>query len=469
MKTWGKYIQQMRRAYRIKQKQLADYACISERHLRDLENGAIAEPELDERYEIEHALEQLIQDAPPVTPTAAGCRVWGRTLRRKRRAYGVTQQWFALQLGVTVKYLRGLENGEIAVSYERQDEIMDAIERFNPEIEPLSIIVDYVRIRFKTTDVRRIIENVLWMKIEYFAQEDHGFYHYTGMYYQGDICVLTSSDESLGVLLELKGKGCRQFECCLKGQERNWFEFFRCCMMEDCVFKRLDLAVNDKAGLLHIPTLAEKCDRGELLSVFRHTEAVKSGDMRNSREENKAVMGHTLYIGSRNSDIYFCIYEKAQEQLARYGTPLIDTETRNRFEIRLKDDRAYLAAYDLISNERPAETVFSIIDNYVCFVDRDDARPKQDWPVNKEWERFIGGQAREIRLTMQPEPFDLTKTENWLAGMVAKMMKTVQIVEKDKGNDFIGDLLEHTELNDKHRRIIRQMGAQVEDMIKEDI
>lgn len=47
---------------------------------------------------------------------------------------------------------------------------------------------------------------------------------------------------------------------------------------------------------------------------------------------------------------------------------------------------------------------------------------------------------------MQPEPFDLTKTENWLAGMVAKMMKTVQIVEKGKGNDFIGDLLEHTEL-----------------------
>lgn len=466
MKTWGKYIQQMRRAYRIKQKQLADYACISERHLRDLENGVIAEPKLNERYEIEHALEQLIKDAPPVMPTAAGCRVWGRALRRKRRAYGVTQQWFALQLGITVKYLRGLESGEIAASYERQDEIMDAIERFNPETEPLSIIIDYVRIRFKTTDVRRIIENVLWMKIAYFAQEDHGFYHYTGMYYHGDICVLTSTDESLGVLLELKGKGCRQFECCLKGQERNWFEFFRCCMMEDCVFKRLDLAVNDKAGLLHVPTLAEKCDKGELLSVFRHTEAVKSGDMRNSREENKAVMGHTLYIGSRNSDIYFCIYEKAQEQLAKYGTPLIDTETRNRFEIRLKDDRAYLAAYDLVSNERPAETVFSIIDNYVCFVDRDDARPKQDWPVNKEWERFIGGQAREIRLTMQPEPFDLTKTENWLAGMVAKMMKTVQIVEKGKGNDFVGDLLEHTELNDKHRRIIKQMGAQVEDIIK---
>ena len=444
MKAWGKSIQQERRAYRIAQKQLADHAGISERHLRDLENGVIAEPELNERYEIEHALEQLIKDAPPVTPSAAGCRVWGRALRRKRRAYGVTQQWCALQLGVTVKYLRGLESGEI---------------------EPLSIIIDYVRIRFKTTDVRRVIENVLWMKMAYFAQEDHGFYHYTGMYYIGDICIMTSSDEELGVLLELKGKGCRQFECYLKGQGRDWLDFFRRCMNEDCVFKRLDLAVNDKAGLLHIPTLAEKCDRGELLSVFRHTEAVKSGDMRNSREENKAVMGHTLYIGSRNSDIYFCIYEKAQEQLARYGTPLIDTETRNRFEIRLKDDRAYLAACDLVSNENPAETVFSIIDNYVCFVDRDDAKPKQGWPVDKEWERFIGGQTRKIKLTMQPEPFDLTKTKNWIAGMTAKMMKTVQIVEKGKGNDFIGDLLEHTELNDKHKRIIRQMGAQVEDII----
>ncbi len=271
MNVWGKHIQQERRFYRITQKQLADYAGISERHLRDLENCVIAEPEMDERYEIEQALQELIEGAPPVTPSAAGCRIWGRTLRRKRRAYGVTQQWFALQLGVTVKYLRGLESGEIAVSYDRQDEIMDAIERFNPEIEPLSIIIDYVRIRFATMDVRYIIEDVLRLKMKYLAQEDHGFYHYTGMYYIGDVCIMTSSDEELGVLLELKGKGCRQFECYLKAQSRDWLDFFRRCMDEDCVFKRLDLAVNDKAGLLHIPTLAEKCDRGEMLSVFRHT------------------------------------------------------------------------------------------------------------------------------------------------------------------------------------------------------
>ena len=40
----------------------------------------------------------------------------------------------------------------------------------------------------------------------------------------GDIFIYTSADEEKGVLLELKGRGCRQFESYLLAQQRSWYE-----------------------------------------------------------------------------------------------------------------------------------------------------------------------------------------------------------------------------------------------------
>ena len=74
------------------------------------------------------------------------------------------------------------------------------------------MLFDYVRIRFPTTDVKHIVEDVLRLKLPYFIHEDYGFYSYTEHYYLGDIFVLVSPELEKGVLLELKGRGCRQFE-----------------------------------------------------------------------------------------------------------------------------------------------------------------------------------------------------------------------------------------------------------------
>ena len=102
------------------------------------------------------------------------------------------------------------------------------------------MLFDYVRIRFPTTDVKHIVEDVLRLKLPYFIHEDYGFYSYTEHYYLGDIFVLVSPELEKGVLLELKGRGCRQFESYLLAQERSWYEFFMDVLMEDGVMKLPD-------------------------------------------------------------------------------------------------------------------------------------------------------------------------------------------------------------------------------------
>ncbi|WP_366920432.1 replication initiation factor domain-containing protein, partial [Streptococcus pneumoniae] len=102
------------------------------------------------------------------------------------------------------------------------------------------------------------------------------------------------------------------------------------------VMKRLDLAINDKTGILNIPVLTEKCQQEECISVFRSFKSYRSGEL--VRKEEKECMGNTLYIGSLQSEVYFCIYEKDYEQYKKNDIPIEDAEVKNRFEIRLKNE-----------------------------------------------------------------------------------------------------------------------------------
>ena len=203
---------------------------------------------------------------------------WVQDIKEKREVYGISQQKLALAAGITRPYLSDIETGKAHPSEALQKAISEALERFNPD-NPLEMLFDYVRIRFPTTDVKHIVEDVLRLKLPYFIHEDYGFYSYTEHYYLGDIFVLVSPELEKGVLLELKGRGCRQFESYLLAQERSWYEFFMDVLMEDGVMKRLDLAINDKTGILNIPHLTEKCRNEECISVFRSFKSYRSGEL----------------------------------------------------------------------------------------------------------------------------------------------------------------------------------------------
>lgn len=390
---------------------------------------------------------------------------WNEKLKAGRQICSMTQAELAAVFGVTERTLRDWESGGIVPDQAKQKRVMDALARLDGTEPPLTLLLDYVRIRFPTMDIRHVIEDVLWLKMKYMVQEDHAFYSYTSMYVLGDIAVMTSPMEEKGVLLELKGKGCRQFEAYLKGQQRSWYEFFRECLKEKAVFKRIDLAVNDLVGLLDIPCLSEKCENEECVSVFRSFKAYRSGELVRAREPDKASMGATLYIGSMKSDLYFCIYEKDYEQLVKAGIPIEDAEIKNRFEIRLKNDRAYFAVYDLISCENPEQTAFGLINRYIRFVDRDDSRPREDWPLNSMWAAFIGTHRERLKLTAKPEPYTLQKTLNWLSHQVAPSWKMLLELDRKAGTDVLEEMLAATKLGDKHRKIIEQQLQEIRNAV----
>lgn len=387
---------------------------------------------------------------------------WVRRLKEKRLSYGLSQNRLAVAAGMTRQYLNDIENGRAFPSADTQTALLKALERLNPDA-PLEMLFDYVRIRFPTTDVKHVIEDLLLLKMNYMLHEDYGFYSYAEHYALGDIVVMVSPDEQKGVLLELKGRGCRQFEGFLLAQHRSWFDFFMTTISEGGVFKRLDLAINDKAGILDIPQLTEKCRNEECISVFRSFKSYRSGEL--IRREEKEAMGHTLYIGSLKSEIYFCLYEKDYEQYTKSDIPIDEAEVKNRFEIRLKNERADHAVFDLMAYHDAERTAFSIINRYLRFVDKVENKRRSTWKMNENWAWFIGKSREKLKLTTQPEPYSFDRTLGWLQRQVAPTLKVALWLDQIKDTTVIDDMIRHAKLTKRHEKIVQQQVDAAEQMI----
>ena len=383
-------------------------------------------------------------------------------LKEKRKEYKVTQNKLAIACDLSREYLNKIESGKKVPAKSVMRKIFQQLETFNPDL-PLTLLFDYVRIQFPTTNARKIIQEVLHLNFDYMLHEDYAFYSYQEQYVMGDIVVMVSQEEDKGILIEMKGRGCRQFETFLLAQKRSWYDFFETSLKLGGVMKRLDLAINDRAGLLNIPYLTKKCQNEECISLFRTFKSYRSGEL--LKADEKDGMGNTLYIGSLKSEVYFCLYEKDYEQYIKLGIPLDQTETKNRFEIRLKNERAYHAIMDLMKGRSIESTTFSIITRYMRIADKVQGKRRTNWPLNEKWGRFVGRNRKEIQLTSEPKPYTIERTYNRLGRQVAPTLKMTIELDRIRGTSFISDMVLNAELSERHKKILEQQSMAIENLI----
>ena len=171
-------------------------------------------------------------------------------------------------------------------------------------------------------------------------------------------------------------------------------------------------------------------------------------------EQDKYGMGNTLYVGSLKSEVYFCIYEKDYEQYAKYDIAIEDTKIKNRFEIRLKNERAYYAVRDLLTYYDAERTAFDIINRYMRFADKEVEKRRSEWKTNEKWAYFIGSDRGRLKLTTKPEPYTLTRTLNWISRQVAPTWKVLQQIDSTNGTSYLKDILDHAKLTERHKKLI---------------
>ena len=98
---------------------------------------------------------------------------WIKELREKRIAYGISQGKLAVASGITREYLNKIESRKMKPSKELLNTLHKELARFNPEA-PLTMLFDYVKIRFPTLDIQHIIKDILKLNINYMLHDEYG-------------------------------------------------------------------------------------------------------------------------------------------------------------------------------------------------------------------------------------------------------------------------------------------------------
>ncbi|WP_409339303.1 replication initiation factor domain-containing protein [Lacticaseibacillus paracasei] len=370
---------------------------------------------------------------------------WSDSVRRRRKELNLTQLQLCNRLGITQRHLSRIENGE-SCSSGLQMHIDKLLNNWTDEPE-LQMMIDYVRIRFPTSDIKRIIREFLRLNEDLVGFDDRAAFGYVYTESLGQIKVYGSTpDTKLGTLVELRGQGCRQMESILLGRGETWYDFLETCIALDGHFTRVDLAINDRNGLLDVPTLIEKCDRDEFTSRFH--------GFRDNRTKQWEVSGRTLYLGSPQSEVYFCIYDKAFEQHQKHPEIAIeDQPIRTRFEVRLRRKRAAAAIKNLLAERDPEKVVFGIINRYLRFL-TPSHKAKSQWATDPRWDAFIGNYRDKLRLSTNPEPLSYAHITRWLKKQVAPSLKMLQLIDQYNGTTELKAIIDGGKLTQRHWDLI---------------
>jgi phage replication initiation protein len=228
----------------------------------------------------------------------------------------------------------------------------------------------------------------------------HGYRHYKhAMLLRPGVTVLHGGRPEMGVHVEVSGAGCRQLEA--EGVVECWQQFIARCLAFNGRFGRIDVAIDDRAGLLDMQQIEGAAWRGRC----------KGRQVLRDTDRDGVELGHTIYFGSRESDTFCRLYDKRLEQRAKGAT---DDSHWVRAELELKSERAHALAQVLAAGDLMA-TVAGVLRSHLVFVEPTADTHRERWPVCEWWLRFLA-EAEKVKLKLKPAEGLLTiqRAHRWL-------------------------------------------------------
>lgn len=238
------------------------------------------------------------------------------------------------------------------------------------------ILVDWFAMTFREPDITVYdVIRALGLREDINFIEMPGRYYYRNRLTFGNIHIYYNHAvaEQNFPMLELTGQGCREFETFSSYNFDYLFELAK--DTKKYHMSRLDIAYDDHEGLLNIKEI--------MLDGFNNNYVSNSNIVSLHDEKRHHLDGFSLITGSKSSDMYMRIYDKARERGFTDGRHWI------RCELVLKQDRAT----NFIMNEEPLGVKYrGVIHNYFRFVspNKKDLN-KRRWKTRRYWRKFLDG------------------------------------------------------------------------------
>ncbi|EAD3936162.1 replication initiation factor domain-containing protein, partial [Listeria monocytogenes] len=178
----------------------------------------------------------------------------------------------------------------------------------------------------------------------------------------------------------------------------------------------------------------------------------------------------SLYFGSRQSPFYLNFYQKDYElakkeeisvEMARqkYGI-------KNRYEIRLADEKAYLFVEYLLSTGETIEWIGKeLIDTAIKVYDCDSNGLRTHYSQN--W-RMVIESMQELRLTMKGEKPNYDKALRWLSNYLAPTLKKIWIMDQTFGKNELMSRIQQAELKEKDQEELAKLTTTIKELLLQE-
>ena len=312
-----------------------------------------------------------------------------------------------------------------------------------------------------TISVEFVIEKILKLNFKDFVLNSYGINRYGYHYALADIKLyfsLVDDDtisEKMGIFIEMRGSGCRQYEEYMDGKVNNWTDLFIRLLEEDAHFTRIDIANDIYDNSLNVQKIYQCCKEKLCVTRSRLYTYYEKGTL-----ETGEIVGETVNIGEKGGDSQqWSIYNKALEQINS------DIKDWVRSELRLFGQKSNEVA-KLISTRKPLEEIFfEILNNsYRFIVPSNKSNDKNRWrrPNTMWWNNYLGTE-KKTRLEIKRKKRTLETASNYVEKHKSKSLAIVlegerQAYGDDKAFDYLIKLIEDgdNKITANDRTLIRQ-------------
>lgn len=253
-----------------------------------------------------------------------------------------------------------------------------------------------------------------WLRLPNFADMPHGRYGYRRGQVCGGITLLYDGNPGMGCCLIITGQGCRELEA--QGRVTDWPQFIGDVLGIGGKFTRIDFAYDDRAGYLNLDQVQESLEHHKVNTHFRKWRPIEAE--RAIGQETSP--GRTICIGSRSSNNYIRIYDKAAQQGIEGHW--------NRLEIEVKGDNAQiLAGWYTTRGENAVDEYLNAI---IEFKEVGESSERSRWPVAAWWATFIDT-AKKLRFRLATEARTVDQVWDWVKRQVLPSLHILHRAEED--------------------------------------